>query len=64
MKFFYQWRIQDFPEEGAPTTKVGGGANLLFGQNFPENCMKMDEFGPREGARCPGTPPQIRQCIS
>ena len=26
-----QWRIQNFP----------GGANLLFGQNGPENCMKM-----------------------
>ena len=26
----FQWRIQYFPEEGAPTPKVGG-ANLLFG---------------------------------
>ena len=25
----------------------GGGKNLLFGQIFPENCMKMKEFGPR-----------------
>ena len=27
----------------------GGGANLLFGHNCPENCMKMKEFGPRGG---------------
>ena len=27
----------------------GGCANLLFGQIFAENCMKMKEFGPREG---------------
>ena len=36
-----------------------GGANLLFGQNFPEKCMKMKEFGPGGwggGARVPGTP--------
>ena len=30
-----QWRIQDFPEEGALTPK-GGGANLLFGQFLPK----------------------------
>ena len=30
----------------------GGGANLLFGRNFPEKCMKMKEFGP--GGRVPG----------
>ena len=27
------------------------GANLLYGQNFPKNCMRMKEFGPRGGAR-------------
>ena len=32
----------------------GGGANLLFGQKFSENCMKIKEFVPRGGA--PGTP--------
>ena len=37
-----QWRIQDFPERGAPTPKVG--ANLFFA----ENCMKMEEFGSRD----------------
>ena len=27
----------------------GGGANLLFCQSFPENCMKMKDFGHRWG---------------
>ena len=49
----YQWRIQDFPQEGAPTPK-----NLLFSWFFAENCMKMKEFGPPGGgARVPGAPP-------
>ena len=43
-----QWRIQDFPEEGGANPQ-GGGANVLFGQKIPENCMKMKEFGPRGG---------------
>ena len=45
-----QWRIQDFPEEGALTPK-GRGANLLFGQFFPKNSMKMKNFWARGGAR-------------
>ena len=44
-----QWRIQDFPDgRGAPNPKGRGGANLLFGQKFPENCMKK-EIGYRGG---------------
>ena len=39
-----QWRIQDFPEEGAPTAKVGVPAIILA--NFSKNCMKMKETGP------------------
>ena len=27
----------------------GGGKNLFVGQIFPENCMKIKEFGPRGG---------------
>ena len=27
----------------------GKGANLLFGQNSPKNCMKMKKIGPRGG---------------
>ena len=34
----YQWRIQDFREEGAPTP--GGGANIWFCQNF----LKLHEI--------------------
>ena len=44
-----------FPREGGANS-YGGGANLLFGQKFPEICMKMKEFGPRGGARVPGAP--------
>ena len=34
----------------------GGDKNLLFGQIFPKNCMKMKEFGPR-GGRASLAPP-------
>ena len=44
-----QWRIQDFPQRGAPTSKIA----IIF-QIFAENCMKMKEFGPPGGARVPG----------
>ena len=54
-----QWRIQDFPRGGAPTPESA----IIF-QFFAENCMKMKEFGPPGGARVPGTPPWIRQCLS
>ena len=47
-----QWRIQDFPQGGAPTPKIA----IIF-QIFAENCMKMKEFGPPGGARVPGAPP-------
>ena len=39
-----QWRIQDFPQGGAPTSKIA----IIF-QIFAENCMKMKEFGPPGG---------------
>ena len=52
----YQWRIQDFPQGGAPTPKSA----IIF-QFFAENCMKMKEFGPPGGAHVPGAPPWIRQ---
>ena len=57
----FQWRIQDFPQGGAPTPKSA----IIF-QFFAENCMKMKEFGLRGGnsnyAR-PWRPPWIRQWI-
>ena len=34
----YQWRIQDFPEEGAPTPQ-GGGCQHTILPYFPKNCM-------------------------
>ena len=50
-----QRRIQDF-QDGGGANFQGGGINLLFNQIFPQNCMKMEEFGPREGARIRSTP--------
>ena len=38
-----KWRIQDFPEVGAPTL---GGAQTYNFAKFPKNCMKLKEFGP------------------
>ena len=51
-----QWRIQDFPQGGAPTPKIA----IIF-QIFAKNCMKMKEFGPPGGgrARVPGAPPPL-----
>ena len=49
-----QWRIQDFPEAGAPIPKL-----VLFCKFFAKNCMKMKEFDPRERPWCP---PCICQC--
>ena len=47
------------PGGGAPTPKIA----IIF-HIFTENCMKMKEFGPPGGgARVPGAPPWIRQCI-
>ena len=51
MHLHIQWRIQDFPQGGAPTPKSA----IIF-QFFAENCMKMKEFGPPGGARVPGAP--------
>ena len=43
----FQWRIQDFPEGGAPTPIIA--IIFLF---FSENCVKMKKFEPpREGWR-------------
>ena len=46
-----QWRIQDFPQGGAPTPKIA----IIF-QIFAENCMKMKEFG-SPGGRASLAPP-------
>ena len=47
-----QWRIQDFPQGGAPTPKSA----IIF-QFVAENCMKMKEFGPPGGGARPWRPP-------
>ena len=47
-----QWRIQDFPQGGAPTPKIA----IIF-HIFAENCMKMKEFGPPGGGAHPWRPP-------
>ena len=39
-----QWRIQDFPEVGAPTL-AGGGRQHIILPIFPKNCMELKEFG-------------------
>ena len=47
-----KWRIQDFPEEGAPTP---WGRQHTILPNFPKNCMKLKEFG--SGGGVPRAPP-------
>ena len=49
-----QWRIQDFPEEGAPTPQ--GGANIRFCQNFPKTAWNWKNLDP-QGGRASLTPP-------
>ena len=49
-----QWRIQDFPEEGALTPK--GGCHPIIWLIFADNCMKMKKFW-AGGARVPRAPP-------
>ena len=51
-----QWRVQDFPDGRGGGNFQGGDENLLFGQIFPENCMKLKEFGPEGVARVPDAP--------
>ena len=44
-----QWRIQDFPEKGAPTP-LGGRQHTIL-PKFPKNCMKLKEFGPGDACK-------------
>ena len=46
-----QWRIQDFPEVGAPTSQGGGGRQHMILSKFPKICMKLKEYGPLVGGR-------------
>ena len=54
----FQWRIQDFPEEGALTPEEGGYQPIIW-SIFPENCMKMKKFWARGGDACPSRPPSL-----
>ena len=45
-----------FPRGGGANPQ-GGGTNLLFGCKFPENCMKMKDFGPRGAGHASLAPP-------
>ena len=56
-----QWLVQDFPDGGGCQPQ-GGDANLLFGQLFPKNCMKMKEISHR-GARVTGAPLDPPICV-
>ena len=38
----YHWRIQDFPEVGR---QPSGGCQHTILRNFPQNYMKLKEFG-------------------
>ena len=51
-----QWRIQDFPDGGAPTPE-GGGANILFDRFFPKTAWKWKKFDPEGGGARPCAPP-------
>ena len=58
---YAQWRIQDFPEEGALTPK--GEHQPIIWPIFPKNCMKMKKFwtrGGREGCAPPLDPPLMQ----
>ena len=44
-----QWRIHDFPEVGGANPRGGGWRQHKILPNFPQNCMKLKEFGPRGG---------------
>ena len=46
--FRYQWRIQDFPDDG-DANPWDWGENLIFGKFFAEKYMQMKEIELRRG---------------
>ena len=50
-----QWRIQDFPEEGAPIPE-GGETQPIIWPIFPKNCMKIKKSQARGRAHVPRVP--------
>ena len=51
-----QWRIQDFPDGGAPTSQVGT-PTYYFAQFLPKTAWKWKNLDPEEGGSCPWRPP-------
>ena len=51
----YQWRIQDFPEEGALTPK--GGAPTYYLVNFSQKLHENEEILGQRGGAHPSRPP-------
>ena len=43
------WRIQDFPEKGAPTAGGRGGANIRICQIFPKTAWNWKNLDPGRG---------------
>ena len=58
----FQWRIQDFPEGGAPTAKVGA-PTYYFRQFSPKTAWNWRNLDRKGGGARPWRPPSIRQCI-
>ena len=52
-----QWRIQDFPDGGAPTSKVGAPTYYLA-KFLPKTAWKWKNLDREGGARVPGAPPR------
>ena len=52
----FQWRIQDFPEEGALTPK-GGGAPTYYLANFSRKLHENEEILDQRGGRASLAPP-------
>ena len=51
---YLQWRIQDFPEEGAPTPQ--GGANIRICRFFPKTAWNWKNLDPQGGRASPAPP--------
>ena len=58
----WQWRIQDFPDGGAPTSKVGA-LTYYLATFLLKTAWKWKNLDREGGARVPGAPPWIRQWL-
>ena len=64
------WRIQDFPKVGRQSSRKSHPSRRrrqhTILPDFPENCMKLKEFGPREDRSCPNfyyVDPPLTSCV-